>query len=343
MTNQGEKSMRKLSATIAAAALTASVLFAGPAANAETISSGGASYQSAIQKVCTASYTAHSVTYTSSSSGTGKTNFATGATQFAGTDSLYAPGTEPANFTYVPVLGGPVGIVFNVAGVTNLNLTPKLISDIFTAKITKWNHAAIKAVNKTTASKLPDTQIQIVYRASTSGTTNNFANYLSQTVGGKWTANDTWSLASGSTTGTAASGSAGVVSTVKSLNGAIGYVDLADAATAGLPFAAVQNGAKQFVKPSVNASKLFLGKQLMNANGVVLFDYNEAVKGGYNLSLISYAVAPTKAGTAKATAVKEYLTYFLNTCSPKEAAGLNFVALSGNALKTANKLVARVK
>jgi phosphate transport system substrate-binding protein len=210
-------------------------------------------------------------------------------------------------------------------------------------KITKWNDAGIKAVNKASASKLPDAQIQIVYRSGTSGTTNNFANYLSQTVGGAWKANDSWSLASGSTTGTGASGSAGVVSTVKSLKNSIGYVDLADAATAGLPYAAVQNGAKQYIKPSVNASKLFLAKQLMNSQGVVLFDYDEVVKGGYNLSLLAYGMAPTGAGTAKATATKEYLTYFLNTCAPKEAAKLNYVALSGGLLKTANKLVARVK
>ena len=335
--------MRKISGIIAASALVASVLFVGPAANAETIAGAGATYPQALQKACIASYTAHTVTYSGDGSGTGKTKFATGTTQFGGTDSLYAEGTEPANFTYVPLVGGPIGIVYNVDGLTNVNLTPKLISDIFTAKITKWNDPKIVAVNKASKSKLPDAQIQIVYRASTSGTTNNFANYLSQTVGGAWKANDSWALASGSTTGTAASGGPGVVSTIKGLKNSIGYVDLADAATAGLPFAAVQNGAKEFKKPSVPASKLFLAKQLMNSNGVVLFDYNEVVKGGYNLSLVSYGLAPTKAGTAKATAVKDYLNYFLNTCSPKEAAALNFVALSGTALKTANKLVARVK
>jgi phosphate transport system substrate-binding protein len=335
--------MRKISGIIAASALVASVLFVGPAANAETVTGGGSSYMGAIQKVCSAAYTAHAVTYTSSSSGTGKTNFATGASQFGGSDSLYAPGTEPANFTYVPLIGGPIAVVFNVDGLTSLNLTPKLISDIFTAKITKWNHKAIAAVNKTVASKLPDAQIQIVFRASTSGTTNNFANYMSQTVGGKWAANDTWALASGSSTGTSASGSTGMISTVKSLKNSIGYADLADAAPSGLSVAAVQNGAKQFLKPTVANSKLFISKQLMNSNGVVLFDYNEVVKGGYNLSLLAYGIAPTKAGTAKATATKEYLTYFLNTCAPKEAAALNYVALSGNALKTANKLVARVK
>jgi phosphate transport system substrate-binding protein len=336
--------MRKVSGIIAAAALVASVALVGPAANAkETIAGAGSSYMGAIQKVCAAAYTAHTVTYSPDGSGTGKTKFAAGTTQFGGSDSLYAPGTEPANFTYVPLIGGPIGIVFNVDGLTNVNLTPKLLSDIFLGKITKWNHSNIKAVNKASASKLPDAQIQIVYRSGTSGTTNNFANYLSQTVGGAWKANDSWSLASGSTKGTGASGSAGVVSTVKSLKNSIGYVDLADAATANLPFAAVQNGAKQFIKPSVNSSRLFLQKQLMNSQGVVLFDYEEVVRGGYNLSLLAYGMAPTNAGTAKATATKEYLTYFLNTCAPKEAAKLNYVALSGPLLKTARSLVARVK
>lgn len=336
--------MRKVSGIIAAAALVASVALVGPSASAaETIAGSGSSYMGTIQKTCAAAYTTNTVTYSPDGSGTGKSKFAAGTVQFGGTDSLYAAGSEPANFTYVPLVGGPVGIVFNVAGLTNLNLTPKLLSDIFQGKITTWNDAAIAKVNAASKSKLPSETIQIVYRASTSGTTNNFANFLSQTVGKPWTANDTWALASGSTKGTSASGSAGVITAVKSLKNSIAYVDLADAATAGLPFAALKNGAGQFVKPSVNAAKLFIAKQLVRADGVVLFDYNEQVKGGYNLSLLSYGIAPTKKGDSKAAAVQDYFKYFLNTCSPKEAAKLNYVALSGGILKTANSLVAKIK
>ena len=336
--------MRKVSGIIAAAALVASVALVGPAANAgETIAGAGSSYMGAIQKTCAAAYTAHTVTYDPAGSSTGKSKFAAGTTQFGGSDSLYAAGSEPANFTYVPLVGGPVGIMFNVPGLANLNLTPKLISDIFLGKITTWNDAAIKKVNKATASKLPAQTIQIVYRSDGSGTTNNFTNYLSQTVGKPWVANDAWATASGSTKGTGGAKSAGVVAAMKSLPYSIGYVDLADAATAGIPFAAVQNGAKQFIKPSVNASKKFLAQQLMNERGVVLFDYNEVVKGGYNLTLLAYGIAPTKAGTAKAGAVQDYFKYFLNTCAPKEAAKLNYVALSGSVLKTANSLVAKIK
>lgn len=296
-----------------------------------------------IQKTCAAAYKDHTVTYSPDGSGTGKSKYLANTVQFAGSDSLFAPGTEPAKFTYVPLVGGPVGILFNIPGITNLNLTPKLVSDIFLGKITKWNHANIKAVNKAIASKLPNETIQITYRSDGSGTTNNFTNYLSQVVGKPWKANDAWATASGSTKGTGGNKAAGLVAAMKGLKYSIGYADLADAATAGLSFAALKNGAGQFIKPSVNSSKIFLSKQLMNSEGVVLFDYNEVVKGGYNLSLYAYGIAPTGAGTAKATAVKEYFTNFLNVCSPKEAGKLYYVALSGTALKTANKLVAKIK
>jgi phosphate transport system substrate-binding protein len=336
--------MRGIIASVATASLLASVVLVGPAAHAgETIAGSGSSYMGAIQKTCAAAYTAHTVTYSPDGSGTGKTKYTAGTVQFAGSDSLFAEGKEPANFTYVPLVGGPVGILFNIPGVSNLNLTPKLISDIFLGKITKWNHKNIAAANKAIAKKLPNQTIQITYRSDGSGTTNNFANYMSQTVGKPWVANDAWATASGSTKGTGGAKSAGVIAAMKSLPYSIGYADLADAATAGLSFAAVQNGAGQFIKPSVNASKLFLGKQLVNAQGVVLFDYNEVVKGGYNLSLLAYGIAPTKAGNAKAKATAEYLKYFLNTCSPKEAGKLNYVSLSGGLLKTANSLVAKIK
>lgn len=336
--------MRKVSGIIAAAALVASVALVGPAANAgETIAGAGSSYMGSIQKTCAAAYAAHTVTYSPDGSGTGKTKFATGTTQFGGSDSLYAPGTEPLNFTYVPLVGGPIGVLFNVPGVTSLNLTPKLVSDIFLGKITKWNDAKIKAVNKVSASKLPDQTIQITYRSDGSGTTNNFTNYLSQVVGTPWKANDAWATASGSTLGTGGNKAAGVVAAMKALPYSIGYADLADAATAGLSFAALKNGAGQYIKPSVNSSKVYMSKQLMNSQGVVLFDYNEVVKGGYNLSLVAYGMAPTKAGNAKATAVKEYFQYFLNTCSPKESGKLYYVALSGSFLSQANKLVAKIK
>jgi phosphate transport system substrate-binding protein len=299
-----------------------------------------------MQQACIAGYSATStnkVTYTSTGSGTGKTQFASGATQFGGSDSLYSS-DQPANFTYVPLIGGPIAIVFNVSGVKNVNLNPALISDIFTAKITKWNDAKIKKVNAAVASKLPNETIQIVYRSGTSGTTNNLGNYMKQTVGGSWKAADAWADASGSTTGTGAGTSAVVITTVKGLANSIGYVDLADSLTAGLSYAAVQNAAGQYVKPSVAASSRFLGAQTVSSNGEVVFDYKKKVTGGYNLTLVAYGMAPTKSAFPnKAKAVKDYFTYFIETCAREKAADVGYVAIGGKLKAKALELVAKIK
>jgi phosphate transport system substrate-binding protein len=339
--------MRKISGILVASALVASITLVAPAAYAnETITGSGSSYMNSMQQACIAGYSSAStnkVTYTSTGSGTGKTQFASGATQFGGSDSLYSS-DQPANFTYVPLIGGPVAIVFNVAGVKNINLTPKLLDGIFTGTITKWNDAAIKKVNAAVASKLPNATIQIVYRSGNSGTTNNFGNYMKQTVGGSWKAADAWADASGSTTGTGAGTSAVVITTVKGLANSIGYVDLADSLTAGLSFAAVQNAAGQYVKPSVAASARFLASQTVSTNGEVVFDYKKKVTGGYNLSLIAYGMAPTKSPFAsKAAAVKDYFTYFINTCAPAKAADVGYVAVSGKLKAKALELVAKIK
>jgi phosphate transport system substrate-binding protein len=339
--------MRKISGILAASALVASITLVAPAAYAnETITGSGASYSNSMHQTCIAGYSAAStnkVTYASKGSGTGKTEFANGTTQFGGSDSLYSS-DQPANFTYVPMIGGPIAIVFNVSGVKTLNLTPKLLDGIFTAKITKWNDAKIKAVNAAVASKLPNKAIQVVFRSDNSGTTNNFGNYMKQTVGGKWKAADAWADASGSTKGTGASKNSGIVTTVSGLANSISYADLADVMTAGLSYASVQNGAGQYVKPTVSASAKFLAANNVSSNGEVVFEYKKKVTGGYNLTLVSYGMAPTKSPFAsKAAAVKDYFTYFINTCAPKQAAKTGYVAISGKLKTKALELVAKIK
>jgi phosphate transport system substrate-binding protein len=340
--------MRKISGIIAAAALVASITLVAPAANAadQTIIGSGASYSNSMHQTCIAGYSAvstDSVTYTSTGSGTGKTQFAAGSTQFGSSDSLYSS-DAPANFTYVPLIGGPIAIVFNISGVKTLNLTPKLLDEIFTGKITTWNDAKIKAVNAAVASKLPASAIQVVFRSDASGTTNNFGEYMKQTAGGSWKAADAWADASGSTKGTGASKNSGIVTTVKGLANSISYADLADVMTAGLTYASVKNGAGQFIKPTVSASARFLAANPVGTLGNVKFNYVKGVTGGYNLTLVSYGLAPTNSTNAnKGAAVKDYFTYFLNTCAPSKAASTGYVAISGSLKTKALQLVAKIR
>jgi len=340
--------IKKLSTVLAASALVASTVLVGPAAFAgETVTAGGASYSLALQTACTAAYTDHKVTYANLGSGTGKKNYQAGTLDFAGSDSLYgSTETKPKNFTYIPLLGGPIAMIYNLPGVTRLNLTPEVISGIYTGKITKWNDAAIKADNKT--AKLPNETIIPVYRSDNSGTSNNFANFLYQTVDKKWSANDSFATAAKGLGGVAANGvggnkSTGVVTSVKTTGYSIGYVDLGDAVKNSLPAAHVKNGSGQFIAPSVNTAAKFISVQTIKpTTGQVLFDYNKKVPGAYSLSLVSYGIAPLKNGTAKGDAVRDYLTYFVTECAPSKAAAEYFVAPSGLLLATAKKLLAKI-
>ncbi|MFM1958367.1 MAG: hypothetical protein RI929_730 [Actinomycetota bacterium] len=334
--------LKKLASISAGAALVAASVFSGSAAMAgETITGTGASYTLSLQTECAASYTQHKVTYVSKGSTTGRSDFTKGVSDFGGSDIIYKTSeTKPKDFTYVPLLGGPIAISFNVQGVTRLNLSAKVISDMYTGKITKWNDKAIVALNRT--AKLPNATITPVYRSDGSGTTANFTNYLSQVAGKTWTMADNFKSAATSVVGVGASGNSAVATTIKSTANSFGYIDLADANKNALATAHLQNGAGQFLKPSIANSKAFIEATSMKANGEVIFDYNKKLRGAYNLSLVSYGIAPTKAGTAKADAVRDYLTYFIKDCAPAKAAAVGYVALSGNFQKTALKLVAKI-
>ena len=82
------------------------------------------------------------------------------------------------------VIGGIVPVI-NVAGIKpgELKLSGQVLGDIYLGKITKWNDAAIVALNPGVA--LPDAAIAPVRRADGSGTTFGFTNYLSK-VNPEW-------------------------------------------------------------------------------------------------------------------------------------------------------------
>jgi phosphate transport system substrate-binding protein len=340
---KSRRKMRKISGILAAGALLASVVFVAPAAHAsETITGSGSSFMNSFQQTCSALYTKNKANYNSTGSGTGLSQFKAGTTDFGGTDNAY-PSDPPANFVYVPLVGGAVTIAYNVPGVRSLRLTPQVIGSIFDGTIKKWNAAPIKKLNPT--AKLPNENIQVVYRSDGSGTTFNFTNYLSQTVGKTWTANNTWATALGkAAVGTGSPQNQGVVSTVARTKFSITYADPADAKKFALRFASVQNAAGEFIAPSSRAAAKFLSTMPVADNGLITINYKKKVRGGYPISLIAYGLAPTASSKPeKAAAVKDYFTYIIRTCGPQKAAAGDYVAITGKVQATALKLIARIK
>jgi phosphate transport system substrate-binding protein len=147
------------------------------------------------------------------------------------------------------VMGGIVPIV-NLDGVKpgELVLDGPTLAGIFLGTITKWDDAAIKALNPKV--QLSSAPIVVAHRSDGSGTTFNFTDYLGKNSPdfkskvGSDTAVE-WPV------GVGAKGSEGIANTVKQTAGSIGYVEYAYAAQNKLSYADMKNADGKVVSPSI--------------------------------------------------------------------------------------------
>ncbi|MEU6893880.1 phosphate ABC transporter substrate-binding protein PstS [Streptomyces sp. NPDC046557] len=257
------------------------------------------------------------VNYKSSSSGEGVVAFNQGTVGFAGSDSALKPdqveeskkvctGGQGIN---LPMVGGPIAIGFNVAGVDKLNLDAPTLASIFNDKIKKWDDEAIKKLNPGVT--LPSTAIQAFHRSEDSGTTENLGKYLKATAPDAWTyeAAKKWPAPGGQ----AASGSAGVASQVKAVDGAIGYFELSYATSQNIKTVDINTGAPAPVKATAdNASKAIAAAKIAGTGSdlALKLDYTTKADGAYPIVLVTYEVVCDKGNKAETLpTVKSFLTY----------------------------------
>jgi phosphate transport system substrate-binding protein len=151
------------------------------------------------------------------------------------------------------VIGGVVPVV-NIKGIApgQLKLTGQVLGDIYLGKITKWNDAAIAALNAGVA--LPDAEISVVRRADGSGTTFIFTNYLSK-VNADWKAKVGDGTAVNWPTGAGGKGNEGVAAYVQRLPNSIGYLEYAYVKQNKLTYTQLKNRDGHYVSPSDSAFK----------------------------------------------------------------------------------------
>jgi phosphate transport system substrate-binding protein len=195
------------------------------------------------------------VNYGGGGSGKGRTDLAGGTVQFAGSDSPI-PAKEASNFKgktvlYYPILIAPITVSYNLSGVSNLKLDATTIAGIFSGKIKTWNDPAIKATNSGVS--LPSTPITVAVRSDSSGTTQNFSQFLMEAGGSAWTLGSS-SIIKWPSTAHAGNGNGGVAQIIKSTPGAIGYVDYATAKASSLTYASIKNKDGSYVAPSVQSA-----------------------------------------------------------------------------------------
>ena len=352
-------------AAIAIAATTA-IAFSACAANEQgsstsdltgTLVGAGASSQGSAQEAWIAAFqTANpgvTITYDPSGSGAGRETFIAGGSNFAGSDSYLkdeelagtfaacAPGTAPFE---VPAYISPIAVIYNVDGVTDLNLDASTIAKIFSGSITNWNDAAIAALNP--KAKLPDLAITAVHRSDDSGTTKNFSDYLFQTAKADWAIDkpaDTFPFQ----TGEGAQGTSGVVDAVKNGTGTIGYADASKAGQLGI--ANIKVGDK-FVKytPEAAAAVVAESKPVdgrADTDMAISINRTTTDPTHYPIVLVSYLIGCNEyAEAGVADLVKPYFTYILSAQGQADAAAAAGSApLDAAVSKQATAIVSAIK
>ena len=171
---------------------------------------------------------------------------------FGATDSPMTNDQElatPGRVMHLPTVLGAVVPIYNLPGLSMpIKFTGPLLADIFLGKVTRWNDAAIAAVNAGVA--LPNLPITVVHRSEGSGTTFIWVDYLSK-VSPEWkkrvgaAASVTWPV------GLGGPGNDGVAGLVKQSPCTIGYVELIYATQNRIAYGPVQNMDGVFVSASV--------------------------------------------------------------------------------------------
>ncbi len=195
------------------------------------------------------------VNYQSVGSGAGIENFTNKSVAFGASD---APMTDEemqkagGNPLHIATVGGPVVAAFNVQGVDSLNLTGQVLADIFLGKITKWNDPAIQQLNPDAS--LPNSDITVVHRSDSSGTSDIFTSYLAA-VSQDWKNGPGAGKELDWPVGIGGDGNEGVSSQVSQTQGSIGYVGYEYAASTNLSTAAIGTEQTGFTEPTVDSAK----------------------------------------------------------------------------------------
>jgi phosphate transport system substrate-binding protein len=268
------------------------------------------------------------VTYSPTGSGAGIAGVTARTVDFGASDAPLSADQLAAckGCVVIPWALSATSVPYNLPGLNGrLRLDGPTLANIYLGKITKWNDAAVKALNPKL--NLPDTKITPVYRSDGSGTTYNFTEYLSSVSAefkGKVGNNTSVSWP----TGIGARGSSGVAGVVSKTEGALSYVDVAYSIKNQFQFATIKNRAGKFATPGlrgINAALSQLPKKVTQLSQLKIVDPPKSAGPlAYPIVTFTYVIVPT--GSQKAAELRKFI-YWAVTQGQKFGPALLFQPL----------------
>ena len=278
--------------------------------------------------------TGNGLNYQSVGSGAGIKQIKAKTVDFGASDMpLKADELDKEGLMQFPAIMGGVVAVVNVEGVTpgQLKMTGPVLADIYMGKITKWNAAPIAALNP--GVKLPDTDITVVHRADSSGTSFLWTDFLAKT-------SPAWkeSIGSGTTVkwavGVGGKGNEGVAANVQRIKGSIGYVEWAYAKKNKLSHTQLKNKDGQFLQPDDDNFKAAAASaEWTKTPGFAVILTDAAGKNSWPITGVSYILMhKAQADATKGKEVVKFFDYAYKNGAPA-AAELDYVPMPASVVK----------
>ncbi|ORV75560.1 phosphate ABC transporter substrate-binding protein PstS [Mycobacterium gastri] len=289
----------------------------------EELNAGGATaQQNAIQRfvyvyaqVCPG----YTLDYEANGSGAGVEQFIKSETDLAGSGVPLDPSTGEPNKVAarcgspaweLPAVFEPIAVTYHISGVSSLNLDAPTMAKIFNGSITRWDDAAIKALNAST--NLPSTPIRVIFRSDQSGSSANFQRYLGAASNGAWGKGDGQTFQGG--VGVGADGDNGVTATLQTTDGSITYTGWSFALGKQLNMAQIitSAGPDPVSITTESVGKTIAGARITGQGNDLVLDtssfYRPSQPGAYPIVEPTYQIVCSKyPDPATGTAVRAFM------------------------------------
>ncbi|GEA88140.1 phosphate-binding protein PstS [Cellulomonas cellasea] len=277
------------------------------------------------------------VRYDASGSGAGITRFTAGEVAFAGSDSALNAGKGEVDAAAarcggapawnLPMVTGPVALAYNLDTVGQLVLDAATTARIFRGEIVSWDDPAIAALNP--GELLPAEEIQVLFRADESGTTENFTRYLATAAADVWTdaPAKTWPVEG---VGEGREKSAGVAEAVATTPSSLTYVEWSYAKENRLGVAKIDNGSGpvELTAESVGATVATAERTGAGDDLTLRLDHATREPGAYPIVLVTYeVVCSTGLDEPTAAAVRAFLRHLASTEVQQSLADIGYAPL----------------
>jgi phosphate transport system substrate-binding protein len=302
----------------------------GPGGGQVKLQGAGASFPAPLYnkwfKAYNAAHPDVQIDYQSVGSGSGVKAIIDKTVDFGASDAAMTPeeiAKVDVGVQLVPMTAGSIVLAYNVEGVEGLKLSRKAYTAIFLGKVTKWNDPLVVEANPGT--KLPATNINVVVRADSSGTTFVFTKHLSA-VSEEFAKSPGTNKMPNWPVGTKSKGNEGVSAAINTTPGSIGYIEFGYAQGAKLKMATLENKAGKYVAPTIASGQAALASVNLPDDLIAWLPDPDGDQS-YPIATYTWIMVYQKyADPTKAETLKKVLSYCL-TEGQKDSEALGYIPL----------------